>query len=67
MDAPCKGCTDRHEMCWGECERYLEYKSEHDLIKQRIAFEREQVSLEHQRARRNRLIAESVKKSKNKS
>ena len=24
--SPCKGCTDRHEACWGKCEKYKEWK-----------------------------------------
>ena len=23
---PCKGCADRHTACWGECEKYKEWK-----------------------------------------
>ena len=23
---PCKGCTERHEVCWGKCEKYKEWK-----------------------------------------
>jgi hypothetical protein len=24
--APCKNCADRHEACWGECEKYKQWK-----------------------------------------
>lgn len=24
---PCKDCTDRHEACWGKCEKYKDWKS----------------------------------------
>ena len=24
---PCKGCTERHEACWGKCEKYKAWKS----------------------------------------
>ena len=24
--APCKNCADRHEVCWGECEKYKQWK-----------------------------------------
>ena len=24
--SPCKGCTERHEACWGKCEKYKEWK-----------------------------------------
>ena len=27
---PCRECTDRSEGCWGKCEKYLEYKKDHD-------------------------------------
>ena len=23
---PCKDCTDRHEACWGKCEKYKKWK-----------------------------------------
>ena len=23
---PCKGCAERHEACWGKCEKYNEWK-----------------------------------------
>ena len=23
---PCKGCTERHTACWGDCEKYKEWK-----------------------------------------
>ena len=23
---PCKGCAERHEACWGTCEKYKEWK-----------------------------------------
>lgn len=23
---PCKDCTDRHEACWGKCEKYKAWK-----------------------------------------
>ena len=23
---PCKGCAERHEACWGKCEKYKEWK-----------------------------------------
>ena len=25
--SPCKGCTERHEACWGKCEKYKAWKS----------------------------------------
>lgn len=24
--SPCKGCTDRHDLCHSTCEKYREYK-----------------------------------------
>ena len=24
--APCKNCVDRHDVCWGECEKYKQWK-----------------------------------------
>ena len=33
--APCKDCTDRHEACWGKCEKYKAWKSRLDEINQR--------------------------------
>lgn len=24
---PCKGCAERHEACWGKCEKYKEWKN----------------------------------------
>lgn len=37
MQAPCYGCTERHENCHAECERYKafreEYKKREDELK----------------------------------
>ena len=33
--APCKNCTDRHEACWGECEKYKAWKSRLDEVNKR--------------------------------
>lgn len=27
VDAPCKNCQDRHQACWGSCEKYQAYKA----------------------------------------
>ena len=29
MKAPCKNCPDRHEACWGHCEKYNAWKAEY--------------------------------------
>ena len=28
MNAPCKDCKDRHELCHSECELYMQYTEE---------------------------------------
>ena len=33
--SPCKDCTDRHEACWGKCEKYKEWKSRLDEVNKR--------------------------------
>jgi predicted ATP-dependent serine protease len=33
--SPCKDCTDRHEACWGKCEKYKSWKSRLDELNQR--------------------------------
>ena len=30
--SPCKGCTERHEACWGKCEKYKAWKSRLDEV-----------------------------------
>lgn len=32
---PCKDCTDRHEACWGKCEKYKAWKSRLDEVNKR--------------------------------
>ena len=34
MKAPCKDCADRQDGCHGRCDRYKEYKQEHEAAKQ---------------------------------
>ena len=29
---PCKGCEERHEACWGDCEKYKSWKSMLDEV-----------------------------------
>ena len=31
----CKDCTDRHEACWGKCEKYKAWKSQLDEVNKR--------------------------------
>ena len=31
--SPCKDCTDRHESCWGKCEKYKEWKIKFEEVK----------------------------------
>lgn len=39
--APCKDCADRHEACWGGCDRYKEWKKRlDDLNKARKEYDR---------------------------
>ena len=32
---PCKGCEERHEACWGDCEKYKSWKSMLDEVNKR--------------------------------
>ena len=32
---PCKDCADRHEACWGKCEKYKEWKLRLDEVNKR--------------------------------
>lgn len=34
MTKACKGCTERHPACWGECPKYLEARAKHEKLKQ---------------------------------
>ena len=33
IDAPCKDCEERHDVCHDHCEKYQEYKKERELIR----------------------------------
>ena len=33
--SPCKNCSERHELCWGKCEKYKAWKSKIDDINKR--------------------------------
>ena len=32
MNAPCKNCPNRHELCHMTCEKYLKYREERDRM-----------------------------------
>lgn len=32
---PCKDCADRHEACWGKCEKYKAWKERLDEVNKR--------------------------------
>ena len=32
---PCQYCADRHEACWGKCEKYKAWKSRLDEVNKR--------------------------------
>lgn len=36
---PCKGCTDRHEACWGHCKKpeFLKWRAEQETIRRNKA------------------------------
>ena len=38
---PCYGCNDRSITCHSECEKYIDWKTEHDAERERIRQERE--------------------------
>ena len=33
--APCKNCVDRHDACWGKCEKYKQWKMMLDEVNRR--------------------------------
>lgn len=33
INSPCQGCPDRNPPCWGGCEKYQNYKTELERIK----------------------------------
>ena len=33
--SPCNGCTERHEACWGKCEKYKEWRKRLDEVNKR--------------------------------
>lgn len=34
MTQCCKDCQERHEACWGHCEKYQEAKAKHEAARQ---------------------------------
>lgn len=30
--SPCKDCADRHESCWGKCEKYKAWKANLEAV-----------------------------------
>lgn len=30
--APCKNCPDRHEACWGSCEKYRAWREPYEKM-----------------------------------
>ena len=33
--SPCKNCSERHELCWGKCEKYKSWKYRIDDVNKR--------------------------------
>lgn len=33
-DGPCKGCEDRHTLCWNECEKYKSWKAKSEAARE---------------------------------
>ena len=33
--SPCKNCSERHESCWGKCEKYKAWKTRIDDVNKR--------------------------------
>ena len=42
MVCPCKDCSDRHELCHSDCEKYREWKEQKDRVR---AMRREEKSI----------------------
>ena len=34
LGSPCKDCPDRHEACWGHCEKYKQWTDKIHKLKQ---------------------------------
>lgn len=35
--SPCKDCAERHEACWGSCDKYAEWKARHTAQQKHLA------------------------------
>lgn len=64
MDAPCKDCKDRHDICWKDCDKYLRYKKEREEIKEKISEEKRKDSMERKRVYRRRAVKNALKNKK---
>ena len=49
---PCKGCTERHQACWSDCERYQKAKAEQDELN-RYKEKQRQIEDDFQSVRKN--------------
>lgn len=58
IDTPCHNCTDRHEGCHGDCEKYKAYKERMNKLHQDYSASTSTRSLF------NSYIADRTKKSK---
>lgn len=64
MDAPCKDCKDRHDICWKDCDKYLRYKKEREEIKEKISEEKKKDSIDRKRVYRRRAVKNALKNKK---
>lgn len=49
---PCKDCEERHTLCWGECERYAEYKRALEEMNEHRRRDRDVLEYVHDRQRK---------------
>lgn len=35
LQAPCKDCSDRHQNCWSECEKYRTFRALMDAVSEK--------------------------------
>lgn len=57
MKNPCHGCNDRNGDCHAKCEKYAEWKKEHDILKAQELKQKtiEQAMIETVRQRKDRI------------
>jgi len=36
IEGPCKDCPERHEACWGVCDKYAEYRARLDTMREEM-------------------------------